>query len=77
MGKSKKNRGKINSDASRLSAIRKKKMSSLAGVRENPFEIKMNRMKHNVLNKKLKNHKGLPGVARSAARKKVCFNYFC
>jgi len=70
MGKNKKNRGKINSDASRLSSIKKKKMGSLAGVRENPFEIKMNRMKHNVLNKKLKNHKGLPGVARAAARKK-------
>jgi len=70
MGKNKKNKSQKKADAYRLSAIMKKKKNSLVGIRENPFEVKMNRMKNNVLNKKLKNHKGLPGVSRAAARKK-------
>ena len=40
----------------------------------NPFEIKVNRQKQNVLGKKVAKHdKGMPGVSRSKAMKKVQF----
>ena len=39
----------------------------------NPFEVKINRQKHDVLGRKLGKHdKGMPGVSRSKAIKKVC-----
>ena len=37
----------------------------------NPFEVKINRQKHHVLGKKSKSDKGMPGVSRSKAIKKV------
>ena len=37
----------------------------------NPFEVKVNRKKHDVLGQKSKSDRGLPGVARSKAVKKV------
>ena len=46
----------------------------------NPFEVKINRQKHHVLGKKSKSDKGMPGVSRSKAIKKVknnnCINLF-
>lgn len=37
----------------------------------NPFEVRINKKKHDVLGQKSKSDKGLPGVARSKAVKKV------
>ncbi|XP_029447903.1 LOW QUALITY PROTEIN: nucleolar protein 14 [Rhinatrema bivittatum] len=39
-------------------------------VRNNPFEVKMNRQKFHVLGRKMKHDMGLPGVSRSRAVKK-------
>lgn len=36
----------------------------------NPFEVHINKQKHNVLGQKLKNDRGLPGVSRAKAIKK-------
>lgn len=40
----------------------------------NPFEVHVNRQKFEVLGRKLKNDKGLPGVSRAKALKKVLYN---
>ena len=37
----------------------------------NPFEVKINRKKHDILGQKSKSDRGLPGVARSKGIKKV------
>jgi nucleolar protein 14 len=37
----------------------------------NPFEVHVNKQKFNVLGRKLKNDRGLPGVSRSKALNKV------
>lgn len=37
----------------------------------NPFEVHINKQKHQVLGQKLKNDRGLPGVSRAKALKKV------
>jgi nucleolar protein 14 len=37
----------------------------------NPFEVHVNRQKYDVLGRKTKNDKGLPGVARAKAIAKV------
>ena len=39
--------------------------------RNNPFEVRVNRKKHDVLGQKIKSGRGLPGVARSRAIQKV------
>uniref|UniRef100_H2YBE2 Nucleolar protein 14 n=1 Tax=Ciona savignyi TaxID=51511 RepID=H2YBE2_CIOSA len=39
-------------------------------VKNNPFEIKINKQKHTILGRKTKNDRGLPGVSRSKANKK-------
>lgn len=41
----------------------------------NPFEVHINKQKHNVLGQKLKNDRGLPGVSRAKAIKKVIFHF--
>jgi len=66
----KKNKNKPTADQMRLAKIKKKNASSKSAVKTNLFEIKMNKQKHNILNRKNKNHVGLPGVSRSAAIKK-------
>lgn len=56
---------------------RKKKLSSAAfklkkhEKKFNPFEVRVNKKKHEVIGQKTKCDKGLPGVARSKAVKKV------
>lgn len=40
-------------------------------VKNNPFEIHTNKRKHDILGRKLKNDRGLPGISRSKAIKKV------
>lgn len=38
----------------------------------NPFEVKINHQKHNVLGRKISKHdKGMPGLSRSKATKRV------
>ncbi|XP_054059106.1 nucleolar protein 14 [Rissa tridactyla] len=44
--------------------------SAMAMVKSNPFEVKVNRQKFNILGRKTKNDVGLPGVSRSKAIKK-------
>lgn len=44
---------------------------AMAVVKSNPFEVKVNRQKFNILGRKTKNDVGLPGVSRSKAIKKV------
>uniref|UniRef100_A0A8B9BMP1 NOP14 nucleolar protein n=1 Tax=Anser brachyrhynchus TaxID=132585 RepID=A0A8B9BMP1_9AVES len=44
--------------------------SAMAVVRSNPFEVKVNRQKFDILGRKTKNDVGLPGVSRSKAIKK-------
>lgn len=53
----------------RLSDVVNKKSSD--DRRLNPFEVQVNRQKHNVLGRKMKQDKGLPGIARAKAIKKV------
>lgn len=38
----------------------------------NPFEVHVNKQKFNVLGRQLKTDKGLPGVSKAKALKKVC-----
>ena len=42
-------------------------------VRSNPFELRINKQKFSILGRKSKNDKGLPGLSRSKAIKKVLF----
>jgi nucleolar protein 14 len=43
----------------------------------NPFEVKVNRQKHDILGRKMsKFDKGMPGVSRSKATKRVSCNIF-
>lgn len=44
--------------------------SAMAVVKSNPFEVKVNRQKFDILGRKTKNDVGLPGVSRSKAIKK-------
>ena len=55
---------------------RKKKLSSIPVVKRNPFEIHVNKLKHDVIGKKVKTDKGLPGLSRSKANEKVFLNTF-
>jgi len=49
-----------------------RKIETAQTVRTNPFEIKINRQKHKVIGKHLtKYDKGIPGISRSKAFKKV------
>lgn len=48
------------------------KLKNKAKLPPNPFEVKVNRVKHSVVNKNLQKwEKGIPGVSRSKAVKKV------
>ncbi|KAM6401648.1 nucleolar protein 14 [Pluvialis apricaria] len=66
MGKAAKRKRK----ASAPSAAKGPVKSAMAMVKSNPFEVKVNRQKFNVLGRKTKNDVGLPGVSRSKAIKK-------
>ncbi|KAM9295528.1 nucleolar protein 14 isoform 2-T2 [Morus bassanus] len=56
--------------ASAPSAAKGPVKSAMAVVKSNPFEVKVNRQKFNILGRKTKNDVGLPGVSRSKAIKK-------
>lgn len=51
---------------------RRNRSTKIPLVKKNPFEVRLNRLKHGVIGKKVKTDKGLPGVARSKANEKVC-----
>ena len=42
-------------------------------IQANPFEVKINKKKHNILGRKLKHDRGLPGISRSKSLKKVFY----
>lgn len=50
---------------------RKKKRAKHGDPSSNPFEVRVNRRKHDVLGQKIRSGRGLPGVARSRAVQKV------
>ncbi|XP_042726645.1 nucleolar protein 14 [Lagopus leucura] len=66
MGKAAKRKKK----ASTSSKAKGSAESTIAMVKSNPFEVKVNRQKFNILGRKTKNDVGLPGVSRSKAIKK-------
>lgn len=47
------------------------KSSAHAQIKTNPFEVKINKKKFDVLGRKSKHDVGLPGVSRSKAHNKV------
>lgn len=51
------------------SVVARKTAAKPASV--NPFEVRLNRKKHDILGQKTKSDRGLPGVSRSKAIKKV------
>ena len=56
--------------------VRGKKKEAVRKI--NPFEVKINKQKHHVLGKKTtKFDKGMPGVSRSKAIKKVMHHHLC
>uniref|UniRef100_A0A803XQJ2 NOP14 nucleolar protein n=1 Tax=Meleagris gallopavo TaxID=9103 RepID=A0A803XQJ2_MELGA len=66
MGKAAKRKKK----ASTFSKAKGSAEPTIAMVKSNPFEVKVNRQKFNILGRKTKNDVGLPGVSRSKAIKK-------
>ncbi|XP_066911191.1 nucleolar protein 14-like [Clytia hemisphaerica] len=55
--------------SSDVEARRKKKRSG-GEVKRNPFEVRINRLKHDVIGQKVKTDKGMPGISRSKANEK-------
>lgn len=72
MGKAKKFKGSGSFSDRVRNRQQNRKSGTAHTVRTNPFEIKINKQKHRILGKNLtKFDKGLPGVSRSKAIKKV------
>lgn len=55
--------------------VHKKKKFEANKKKLNPFEVHINKEKLKVLGKKTKHDRGLPGVSRAKAIKKVCFKH--
>ncbi|XP_065516377.1 nucleolar protein 14 [Lathamus discolor] len=66
MGKASKRKRKVSAPSTARGPVK----SAMAMVKSNPFEVKVNRQKFNILGRKTKNDVGLPGVSRSKAIKK-------
>ncbi|XP_064007653.1 nucleolar protein 14 isoform X2 [Pogoniulus pusillus] len=66
MGKASKRKRKVSAAATAKGPVK----SAMAMVKSNPFEVKVNRQKFDILGRKTKNDVGLPGVSRSKAIKK-------
>lgn len=64
--------GKVPKKRSLADKVRKTKTS--IEIKNNPFEVKINRKKFDVLGRKSKHDVGLPGVSRSKAINKVSGN---
>ena len=50
---------------------RRKKNKKGNSIKKNPFEVRINRLKHEVVGQKIKTDKGMPGISRSKANEKV------
>lgn len=61
--------GKVPKKRSMADKVRKTKTST--EIKNNPFEVKINRKKFEILGQKSKHDVGLPGVSRSKAINKV------
>ncbi|XP_074760508.1 nucleolar protein 14 [Athene noctua] len=66
MGKAAKRKRKVSAPSTARGPVK----SAMSMVKSNPFEVKVNRQKFNILGRKTKNDVGLPGVSRSKAIKK-------
>ncbi|XP_041314119.1 nucleolar protein 14 [Pyrgilauda ruficollis] len=66
MGKAAKRKKKVSGPSTAKGPVK----SAMAVVKSNPFEVKVNRQKFDILGRKTKNDVGLPGVSRSKAIKK-------
>uniref|UniRef100_A0A8D0EQD9 NOP14 nucleolar protein n=1 Tax=Strix occidentalis caurina TaxID=311401 RepID=A0A8D0EQD9_STROC len=66
MGKTAKRKRKVSAPSTAKGPVK----SAMAMVKSNPFEVKVNRQKFDILGRKTKNDVGLPGVSRSKAIKK-------
>ena len=58
-------------DKVRFGKSKNNALSKIGVVQKNPFEVKINKHKYKILGQKPKNDRGLPGVSRSKAIKKV------
>lgn len=67
MAKTKKSGGK----KKKADGVKRAPASALKPRALNPFEVHVNRQKFEVMGRKLKNDRGLPGVSRAKALKKV------
>lgn len=56
-----------------VEARRKKRKTPIPLVKNNPFEVRVNRLKHQVMGQKIKTDRGVPGVSRSKSNEKVVF----
>ena len=63
----------VKSKKASVKLAKKQPKSEIKQVKNNPFEIHTNRRKHDILGRNLKHDKGLPGISRSKAIKKVIF----
>ena len=63
--------GKPRSKVSAAEVVARKKRAKRSDLSSNPFEVRVNRRKHDVLGQKIRSGRGLPGVARSRADQKV------
>ncbi|XP_027568580.1 nucleolar protein 14 [Pipra filicauda] len=66
MGKAAKRKRKMSGPSTAKGPVK----SAMTVVKSNPFEVKVNRQKFDILGRKTKNDVGLPGVSRSKAIKK-------
>nr|XP_039258830.1 nucleolar protein 14-like [Styela clava] len=56
--------------ADKVRKAKQAKKKNVFKVHSNPFEVKINKQKHNIMGRKTKHDRGLPGVSRSKANKK-------
>ena len=63
----------VKSKKASVKLAKKQPKSEIKQLKSNPFEIHTNRRKHDILGRNLKHDKGLPGISRSKAIKKVIF----
>ena len=60
--------------AAAVVARKRKRREESSKPSNNPFEVRVNRKKHDVLGQRIKSGRGLPGVARSRAVQKASIN---
>ena len=63
----------MKSKSSHVEQRRRKNHKKNPVVHSNPFELRINKQKFSILGRKSKNDKGLPGLSRNKAIKKVIY----